>query len=315
MQWSKLRIFWGGYETPASLDYYLYRRHAPLLRLPVPGFGLLGPLGLLGAVLALGRGGWPRMLAIYVLASSIAVVAFFVLTRFRMVLVPALCVLAAFGAVESYRRWRQALRAAAWIPALWTTGLLLVLFAFVNLPVRATADCWSYRVAAALRLPTRLETTANAHFNLGVTYAAQAKQAEDPQQALRLAERELRGSLEEEPRFKTYVELGKVLARQQRDQEAVAIYEKAVALQPYDYRVQHSLGLLHRRIGNLTAAEAAFREALGLAPRHAASAVRLGETLLEQGRAGEAAEAFRYALRLDPSDRAAREGLAAAESE
>jgi len=315
IQWSKLRVFWGGYETPASLDFYHYRRYAPLLRLPAPGFGLLGPLGLLGAVLALGRPGWPRMLAIFAFAASIAVVVFFVLTRFRMVVMPSFFVLAAFGGVELYRRWRRAIRAADWTPALWTTGLLLLLFAFVNLPVRATADCWSYRGAAALGLPTRLETTANANFNLGVTYAAVAKQADDPEEALGRAERELRASLEKEPRFRTHVELGKVLARQQRDEEAITMYQAALALQPYDYRTRHSLGLLHRRVGNLTAAETAFREALRLAPRHTASAVRLGETLLDKGRMAEAAEVFRYALRLDPNDRAAREGLATAESE
>jgi 4-amino-4-deoxy-L-arabinose transferase-like glycosyltransferase len=314
VQWSKLRLYWGGYEMPASQDYYLYRRSAALLRAPLPGFGLLGPFGLLGTALAFGRRGWPRMLAIYTIASSLAVVLFFVLTRFRVVIVPALFVLAAFGAVELVRRWREATRRAGWAPALGLTGLLLIFFVFVNIPVRATADCWSYRLANAIGLPTHLETTANAHFNLGVTYAARAKEAENPEEMLGLAEAELRAALEDEAQFKTHVELGKVLARQRRDEEAIEAYKQAVALQPYDYRSRHALGLLHRRVGDLSAAEAAFREALRAEPRHAASAVRLGELLMQQGRAKEAADLFRYALRLKPDDRAARVGLAAAES-
>jgi len=313
VQGRKLRLFWGGYEMPASQDYYLYRRYAPLLRAPVPGFGLLGPLGLLGAILAFGRRGWPRLLAVYVVASSLAVVGFFVLTRFRMVVVPALCVLAAFGAVELVRRWRQALLGSGRTRALGLTVLFLVCCGFVNLPVRATADCWSYRVANALGLPTRLETTAHARFNLGVTYAARAKETDDPETILGQAEVELRGALEEETSHKILVELGKVLARQRRDAEAIETYEEAVRLEPYDYRAWHALGLLHSRIGHLAEAESAFREALRIESRHTASAVRLGEVLSEQGRTEEAAEAFRHALRLNPQDRAARAGLAAAQ--
>ncbi|HXV78102.1 MAG TPA: glycosyltransferase family 39 protein, partial [Candidatus Polarisedimenticolaceae bacterium] len=140
LQWSKLRIYWGGYETPASLDYNLYSRHAPLLGLHLPGFGLLGPFGLLGAVLALGRPGWPRLLALWVGAGSLSVVAFFVLTRFRMVVVPALYVLAAAAVVELWRAYRRPADEHGWVRPLWLTTLLLVFFAFVNLPVRATAD-------------------------------------------------------------------------------------------------------------------------------------------------------------------------------
>ena len=64
----KVRSFWGAYEIPDSLDYYLYRKTAPLLRLPLPGFGLLAPLGLLGALLSLGRRGWPQLLILFTAA-------------------------------------------------------------------------------------------------------------------------------------------------------------------------------------------------------------------------------------------------------
>jgi len=142
-----------------------------------------------------------------------------------------------------------------------------------------------------------------------VTCAALADGSADPAATLRQAEQELRAALAEEERPETFVELGKVLAREGRDAEAVAAYEQAIAREPFDWRARHTLGLLHQRGGRLREAEAAFAEALRIAPRHAASAVRLGEVLLAQGRAAEAAEAFRYALRIDPDDRAAREGL------
>ena len=85
-------------------------------------------------------------------------------------------------------------------------------------------------------------------------------------------------------------------------------------MEPGDYRIHHALGLLHRRVGELAEAELNFRRALASAPRHAASATRLGEVLLETDRPREAAQAFRRALQLAPDDRAARNGLADAES-
>ncbi|HXV76747.1 MAG TPA: tetratricopeptide repeat protein, partial [Candidatus Polarisedimenticolaceae bacterium] len=127
------------------------------------------------------------------------------------------------------------------------------------------------------------------------------------------AEAELRAALAEQHQSKYHVELGKVLARQNRDREAIAAYLAAERLEPRDYRIPHALGLLHRRTGDLASSAAALGRALRLEPRHTPSAVRLGEVLLESGRATEAAEAFRYALQNDPDNREAREGLMRAE--
>jgi tetratricopeptide (TPR) repeat protein len=188
-------------------------------------------------------------------------------------------------------------------------------FVFVNLPVRATEDTWWFRLARATGLPTRIETTANAHYNLGVTYAADAKTADRAGELLERAEAELRLAVAERPEDPKYrIELGKVLARQQRNEEAIEVYREAARLAPGDYHVYHVLGLLHRRTGDLDAAAGAFRAALRVAPRFVPSAVELGQVLLEAGRPAEAAKAFRYALRLRPGDAEAVRGLKQAES-
>jgi tetratricopeptide (TPR) repeat protein len=148
-----------------------------------------------------------------------------------------------------------------------------------------------------------------------VAYAARAKEIEDSRAMLLLAEEQLRLSVRQAPESaKVRVELGKVLARQQRNREAIAVYVDAGAIEPGNYRIDHALGLLHRRLGELAEAELRFRRALASAPRHAASATRLGEVLLEMDRPREAAQAFRRALQSAPGDRAARSGLSDAES-
>jgi 4-amino-4-deoxy-L-arabinose transferase-like glycosyltransferase len=314
--WLKLRVYWSAFEIPDNLDYAMVRETAPVLRLPIPGFGLVAPLGLLGALLCWRRSGWPRALLIFLVVYSASVVLFFVFSRFRMPMMPALFVLAGFAAVELLRLWSrardggEALRRAAAVSAL---GLLLL--AFVNLPVRGAADSLGVRLASTIGLPVRVETSAIGHFNLGVAYAARAKEAEDPAPLLALAESELRRSLEGESRYaQGWVELGKVLARQERNREAIDVYLRAAEVEPGLYRTHHALGLLYRRVGDLVLAVERFRLALRLEPRHAASAVRLGEVLMQQGEPAEAREAFRHALNVSPGNPAATEGLRVAES-
>jgi hypothetical protein len=279
--WSKLRAFWGAYEIPDSLDYHLYREFAPVLRLPVPGFGLLAPLALLGAMLALRRPGWPRLLLLLVGAYCLSIVTFFVFSRFRMVAVFALYVLAAHAGVELVRRWRAAVRGGAetWRPALIAAGLFLLFWVFVNVPVRARTDGWSFRLASVFGLPTRGETSMMGRHNLGVAYARKAKEVTSSGEEagwLASAEAELRRALELQGQTtetaRIHVELGKVLARQERNRDAIAVYREAGRIEPGDFQIHHALGILHYREGEREQAAEAFLEALKLAPRHVLSA-------------------------------------------
>jgi 4-amino-4-deoxy-L-arabinose transferase-like glycosyltransferase len=304
----KVRGFFGAYEIPDSLDYYLYRQHAPVLRLPLPGYGLLAPLALLGALLSWPRRGWPRLLVVIVVAYSASVVLFFVFSRFRSVLFPALFVLAAHAAVRLGGLWRRAVteRGRAG-PAVLATLLFAGCFAFVNLPVRAMRGSWGYQLAQAVGLPVRLETSAAGYFNLGVKYAALASEKPEPEVWLARAEEQLEASVAEaelavrnevargRPRFEAerrnprlrqaYEELGKVLARQDRTREALESYQRAAEIDPFSPRLQHGIGLLHRRLGELDLAEAAFRRALELPRgRTAATAQQLDQIRAETGR-------------------------------
>ncbi len=256
LTWLKLRNYWGAYEIPDNLDYYLYRSRAPVLRLPLPGFGLVAPLGLLGAVLAWRLRGWPRLLVLFVAVYSISVILFFVFSRFRMAMMPAIFILAGHGVAELIRRF--------WRPAL---ALLAFFFVFVNLPVRGLAGSFALRSADAVGLPTRPESSATAHYNLGLTFAAHAGREGGSTELLGLAEVELRKALEQEPNHaRIHVELGKVLARQHRNDEAIEVYKQAARLDPYNYRIHHALGLLYRREGDYEAAARAFQRAKELNP-------------------------------------------------
>jgi tetratricopeptide (TPR) repeat protein len=291
------------------VDYDRFSEEAPLLRAPLPGFGTVGPLGLVGLVLVLGRRGWPRLLALFVAVYSLSVVLFFVFSRFRMTMMPAIFVLAALAIVELGRRLATARRQRIWAPAARLALWAIVCFAFVNLPVRGNPEGLGYRIAQAIGLPVHPERAAVARFNLGVAYAERAGDAEDPSELLGRAERELRDALAAgvDP-VRARIELGKVLARQGRDREAIDEYRAVLAVEPGRWREQHALGILYRRNGVLDNAADAFRRALAV-EAHAVSAVALGEVLAEHGRVIDARAAFRRALELEPGNEAAARGL------
>lgn len=81
---------------------------------------------------------------------------------------------------------------------------------------------------------------------------------------------------------------------------AVAEYEKAVSLSPYDYRFWTSLGTAHEQAGDPAKAEQALRRAVALAPAYAYPHWYLGNLLLRNGRYDEAFAELRLASEADP---------------
>ncbi len=104
----KARLFWSSWEIANNKNLYFWtERFAPLVRFLPLGFGVIGPLGLLGMTLC-----WRRRLELFPLWGSIlvymaAVVPFFSAARFRLPIVPVLIVLGAWAAVAGYRALRE----------------------------------------------------------------------------------------------------------------------------------------------------------------------------------------------------------------
>ena len=81
---------------------------------------------------------------------------------------------------------------------------------------------------------------------------------------------------------------------------AVAEYEKAVSLSPYDYRYWMSLGTAQEQAGDPAKAEAALKRAVALAPAYAYPHWYLGNLLLRNGRYDEAFAELRLASEANP---------------
>jgi hypothetical protein len=84
-----------------------------------------------------------------------------------------------------------------------------------------------------------------------------------------------------------------------RQNEAIAEYEKAVSLSPYDYRYWMSLGTAYERAGETDKAEQALKRAVTLAPAYAYPHWFLGNLLLRNARYDEAFAELRLASAAD----------------
>jgi protein O-mannosyl-transferase len=95
--------------------------------------------------------------------------------------------------------------------------------------------------------------------------------------------------------------LGRVIARPGRFEEATAHVVRAIALRPDRAGPYENLGTIMLATGRYRDAEEHFRRAAVLRPSHGAPRNNLGAALANQGRMAEAEAAFREAARLSPT--------------
>ena len=106
-QLAKAGYFWWGFEVPQNVNYYLFRTVSGLLELPLVAYWAVVPLCAAG--LWLSRTAWRLHLPLWLfgLAYYLSVVAFHIVGRFRLPLLPLLLVFAAHGMAVGWERLRR----------------------------------------------------------------------------------------------------------------------------------------------------------------------------------------------------------------
>lgn len=178
-------VKWGllfhDFEIPDDEDLRYFKRFAPMLRWPWPGFGVFLVLGTLGLVLAVARRRAPPELLLFLGVYATSVAMFFVFSRYRLPLVPVLAPFAGHGVLEVMRAARaRDLRPVA-------------LAALAALVVGAVA----YR-------PLDVPTVANSHLSTGIALEVGDEPAE--------AYREYRRGLALEPNHPKLLRRAAILA-------------------------------------------------------------------------------------------------------
>jgi predicted O-linked N-acetylglucosamine transferase (SPINDLY family) len=108
---------------------------------------------------------------------------------------------------------------------------------------------------------------------------------------------------------RTHTNLGVVLRRLGRLEDAAAAQRRAVALAPDFADAQYNLGNVLQALGRLQEALGHYDAALRLRPDHGAAATNRGLTLQALGRSEDAVTAFEQAVRIDPRDPSAAYNL------
>lgn len=197
---SKLGYLFNAYEVPNNRNYYFSKRFSVLLRLPLLTFGSLLPLALVGIVICWRRWREQGLLLAFLLAHSVALVAFFVNARYRLVVVAVLLLYAAAAIVWLCRQIGDK-RFLRLVPAV---GLLILGYVAVYQPV------------------PRISLRAN-HLNLANAY----RDLGQLEEALRHYDRALVVS---KSFYYAYLKKGEVLARLGRRAEAREAFDKALVL-------------------------------------------------------------------------------------
>ncbi len=263
----KAYFLFQGYEIRNNRDLYALRERDPVLRLPLPDFGWIGPLALLGAVV-----GWRRrreLAAVYGYAAlmSAGVILFFICARYRLAVWPAFLVFAGIGAGSLLSR---ATRRPHRLGAL----LLLALLVF--------AARWDF-------LGIRHPDPSQVHFQYGNVYARAGLFPD--------AEAEFRTALGLEPAFgEARYHLGAILLRQGRLEEAERELSRSVELMPLSYRARRSLAEVQEEAGRLDRAIESRRDVVALAPGSLDDKLALANTLGMAGRYGEAWQLYKELL-------------------
>jgi hypothetical protein len=267
----KAALFFNHYEVPDNQSYTFFREHVtPVLKLPLPSYGVLLPLALVG--MGLGwrrRGAAPLILFFFSYAAS--VIVFYNFSRYRMPVVPVVIVFAAAGLVgiaEGLRR-RDRVRTAL------VVGFLVLAYVFVHRDIR-TDNFATYHFNLALHhreSAARHRSRADELSESGDASAARVE-AERSDHFQSAADEQLHLALASQPPSAALRRrLPNALAtwiqealRDGRDEQALALSRDLTAAFPRFARGHLLLGKSYARLGREAEAASALRRALALAP-------------------------------------------------
>ncbi|MCK4409413.1 MAG: tetratricopeptide repeat protein, partial [Candidatus Eisenbacteria sp.] len=313
----KFALFWDSYELANNKDIYFFGGMSPVFRwLRWLGFGVVGPLAVLGMFLTVRRNGAAMLVMLFVLSYMAGVLLFFVNARFRLPVVPFLLL---FASAAVLRLGEMAARGRV-------KEFLIAVLALAGIGLFVNHDFYD----------THAGDRAQTHMTLGRASAAQGMHED--------AVREYRRAIEISPRYaKAYNSMGLALEELGRGDEALSAYlasaekdsslasvrnnigsfllgrgevaeaaawfEEAIALDQYMEQAHMNLSMVLAQEGDLARAEYHLKCAVTADPRFKEAWDALGRVFEETGRFPEAAGAYARAVEVDPTYAQARHDL------
>jgi len=269
----KTYLFLQGYEIRNNSDLYALRERDPILNLPLPDFGWILPLAVLG--LFVHRRRWRELLPLvgYAAATAAGVIVFFVCSRYRLPAWPALLPLAGAGAAAVVTP------GVGWLPRAGRVVLLAALVVLTHVDF------------LGIRSPDQSVT----HLGYGNVWARAGENDK--------AEEEFREALRLQPGLgEARHHLGALLLQEDRVREAVPELRAAVAAMPRSFRARRSLAEALEAAGLLDEALAVRRETAELSAGQPEDLLALANALGRTRRYPEAWALYERLLAGDTAD-------------
>jgi tetratricopeptide (TPR) repeat protein len=273
----KFLYFWNARESYASANYEFCQKYVPFLNLPFFSFGTITPFAIIGLFFALrGRSPYLMLIVLFVIASMISLMIFYVTARFRFPVVPYIIMLALHGA----RRIIAVLRKPDSQRQAYLYSLLMAAALFL-----------SYNTVVSR---TNQSENTMSYVNLGNSHARRGMYAD--------ARNAFRKALALNPRLaRVHCMIGRTYFDERMFDTAVAEYAQALVIDPDSALAHVLMGEACHAQGLLDEAIAAYEKSLALDPDSAAAHADLGDAYLAGGRLRMAASEYEKAVDLDPA--------------
>jgi tetratricopeptide (TPR) repeat protein len=303
---AKGALFFNGYEVPQIESFDIVSREFRWLRVLFVRMWPVAAFGVLGLLLSRPWRGGRALLGGYALVYAASIALFFVTGRYRMQVVPVLCLfaghaLAALPArVRSVRSGAAAAAAVAVLfvatsPALFADDPVLIEFGDHIHRARRLSELHSY--APALREANHAVAI---YPNVAEGYLQRAIVHREAGNDIRAAEDYQRAITLDERRPGSHYNLAQCLRRLNLREQAVVEYRRTLELDPWMVEAHNNMGVTLRELGRHDEAIEEFRRAIAREPDYRRAYNNLGASYAEAGRMDEAIATFQETTRRFP---------------
>ncbi len=271
----KIYILLNRHEFAPYENINYFRAASPFLSLPLPDFGWVAPLAILGMVFSLTRAGGRSMtLFIFTAVYFLSLLPFPPLARYRLPLVPFAMVFAAGCAVNMFDDIREKRGRELFLAVI----LLLPLFVLTN----------------ATPMKGRLNGFGREYYYEGMAYLAEG----DAAKALESLNKALRADPCDAD---IYEGLGDVYMKRDEPDLARVCYGNALEIDPDFAEALEKLGVVYAREGDIQKAMGIFKRVLSsFPPEKASTRINLAICYMETGDKESARKELERALTVDP---------------
>lgn len=283
----KFRYFWGRTEIAQIYSMKMIRSLMPVLKWPLNGFFLVGPLAVVGMILCLIRRERNRiLLVLFVLVYAFSLLPFFMTARYRIPIIPILCLFAGHTVIFLVSEIKK----RCWKPhGIRVAGCLIgavILF---------------FLMSTAHFIPEGAEAS-QFHNALGLIYQKDG----NTEQAIESYHKAILAR----PSSYAFANLGTLYYEKREYKEALGFYRKALEMEPDNARMHFNLGQALLSTRDLEGAREAFEKAVSLDRRvHPLAHYNLAVLYARKGEREKALGSLENYLSMHPGDRVVKKTI------